>query len=168
MGSMNVFASGAWRKAKGAHVFASGAWRKAKAVWVFTGGAWRKMPFISEITMTVGNGVAFGFNSYGYFKSGNNPVFGSITPPPFDMLQNPTEGSGAICVSPNFQPGAPEFLVLAGLIPGQRFNIEIVGFGDITLPPLGATDIVRIPRPGLMDFLSRRVNQQVTVRFTYL
>lgn len=45
MGSLNLFASGMWRKAKAAHVFASGSWHKAKAVWLFTQGAWKKISF---------------------------------------------------------------------------------------------------------------------------
>ena len=45
MGSINVFTSGIWRKAKAVLVFYGGSWKKAKAVWVFTGGKWQKQAF---------------------------------------------------------------------------------------------------------------------------
>lgn len=115
MGSMNVFAGGAWRKVKGAHMFDGGAWRKAKAVWIHTGGVWRKMGFSAEIQIMAGSI---------YTQNSNFTQYGLVVPRP----SNNFPGTGSVIYQNNQVPELGDIteMYLLEYPTGRSFNINTV------------------------------------------
>lgn len=163
MGSMNVFAGGAWRKAKGAHVFTGGAWRKAKAVWVFTGGAWRKQSFGgTPFTMGVASN---GRGVYGYSTDSRLGLdAGTISPNPVPDLGTITEFYWTN--GPEVQGDYDYSLTVAGIPDGTTVTLTVnVGGTEVSGPLTLGYNTAQDPAAewgGAIAYLAENVTSEIS------